>query len=231
MLHAALDTSLGFAFAVADGKDLLLSERLDGAGRDCDRQLAPWIQRLLAAHGLALRDIRRWSVGIGPGSFAGLRCGIAFAKGVATATCAQLRGVPSSLAIAHAAALTDDLSAMVLHDGRCGQVIPVRLVRESPGAPDWRLADSPTPCQPDALRATDAQCWCTAQADLLPPLPPTIAERLRGIEKFTAPPLLDAGEALYPWPADAAAAEASTTPLYVRQAVFVRPATLRAAPI
>ena len=80
MIQAAIDTSLTCVFAVADGERILFKGSLDSASRDNDQKLPPWILEKLSECGLKLQDIRRWTVGIGPGSFAGLRSGIAFIK-------------------------------------------------------------------------------------------------------------------------------------------------------
>jgi tRNA A37 threonylcarbamoyladenosine modification protein TsaB len=51
------------------------------------------IDELLTAHGLQARDIERWAVDVGPGSFTGVRVGVATIKGLAFATRAEVVGV------------------------------------------------------------------------------------------------------------------------------------------
>lgn len=55
--------------------------------------LVPQIEFLLKKNSLKLRDISRIAVSIGPGSFTGIRVGIAVAKGLSTALDCPLTGV------------------------------------------------------------------------------------------------------------------------------------------
>ncbi len=225
MIDAALDTSLGFALAVRRDGSLLLDAAIPAMGRESDRVLLPWLTEQLAQVGLKARDVERWTVGTGPGSFAGLRCGIALVKGVALVSGARLRGVPTSVAIAAALAGEGGATMGVLHDGRCGQVLLARVAR------DGHLLSAPEPLDPDALLSAENACdaYATLQAAQLPPLPEAVSARLHAAEGVSAARLLEASEELYPWPAegDVQAAERSVEPLYVRQAVFVRAAELR----
>lgn len=56
-------------------------------------QLIPSIQRLLAASGVTTADLTAFAVTTGPGSFTGLRIGVAAAKGMAAAVDAPLVGI------------------------------------------------------------------------------------------------------------------------------------------
>lgn len=213
MLHAALDTSLGFALALEEDEKLLLNANLPCVGRESDRLLLPWILEQLANTGKTPAEIERWTVGVGPGSFAGLRCGIAMVKGFAAASGAVIDGAPSSVALAAQAAQAGDRAVTVLHDGRCGQLIPVRVERAADDAP-WQLVGTPEPVFPDAVK-DDCDRWVTAQLSSLPALPPFVSARLVSLNAVDAAGLL------------CAATSNDTEPLYIRQAVFVKPATLR----
>ena len=195
--HASLDTSIGFSLAVLDGSQVVLQATMPGMGRESDRLLTPWLMSQLATKGISLQEITHWTLGTGPGSFAGLRCGIAMVKGIVAVTGAVMRGVPSAYALAVQAATPVAQMVGVLHDGRCGQVLLAKFSRHADG---FRLADDP---------------------------PPEIAECLKALPEIDASELARAPEALYPWPTDMAGMEQSTMPLYVRQAVFVKPAELR----
>jgi tRNA threonylcarbamoyladenosine biosynthesis protein TsaB len=59
---------------------------------------------LLAANGRTLADVDGWAIGIGPGSFTGLRIGLATLKGLAYAQRRPLAGASSLAAMALAAA-------------------------------------------------------------------------------------------------------------------------------
>ncbi len=225
MIDVALDTSLGFALAVRRDGSLLLETAIPAMGRESDRILPPWLTEQLGQLGLKAREVERWTLGTGPGSFAGLRCGIALVKGVALVSGARLRGVPTSVAIAAALAGEGNATVGVLHDGRCGQVLLARVARGG------RLLSAPEALDPDALLTPENACdaYATLQAASLPPLPESVSAHLRAAEGVAAARLLEASEELYPWPeaGDIAAAERSVEPLYVRQAVFVKPAELR----
>ncbi len=64
-------------------------------------QLAPRIADAARELGLAVRDLSLIAVGIGPGSFTGVRIGLATAQGIAAATGARLVGVSGLDVLAH----------------------------------------------------------------------------------------------------------------------------------
>jgi tRNA threonylcarbamoyladenosine biosynthesis protein TsaB len=65
--------------------------------------LAGAVERLLAAHGIGVRDLAGIAVSEGPGSFTGLRIGLAWAKGAAIGGGVPLLLIPAHEALAHAA--------------------------------------------------------------------------------------------------------------------------------
>ncbi len=219
MLHAALDTSVGSSFAVADGATVLFNTYLPAPARDSDRELAPWIIGQLAANHLQLADIRRWTVGVGPGSFSGLRFGIAFLKGIVAVTGAELRGVPSSQALADVAAAHASSANRigVLHDARCSQVILTVYERKT-DAPTPKLVTEPTILLPEQLQQPEYVCdaWTTVQPELLPSLPKRMAEAM------FIQPFPDASRLLQALDGDVAC-----EPIYVRPPVFVSPQPIR----
>ena len=64
-------------------------------------QLAPWIARVTAELGVTAAEVDLIGVGIGPGSFTGVRIGLATAKGMAAAGTAKLVGICGLDALAH----------------------------------------------------------------------------------------------------------------------------------
>ena len=64
-------------------------------------QLAPWIARVTAELGVTAAELDLIGVGIGPGSFTGVRIGLATAKGMAAAGTAKLVGICGLDALAH----------------------------------------------------------------------------------------------------------------------------------
>jgi tRNA threonylcarbamoyladenosine biosynthesis protein TsaB len=81
---------------------------------------------LLAEAGVGWREVDRIAVGVGPGGFTGLRVGIATARGLAQSLSAELVGVSSMQALAHAALADegdgDADSILAVIDARRGEV-------------------------------------------------------------------------------------------------------------
>jgi tRNA threonylcarbamoyladenosine biosynthesis protein TsaB len=65
--------------------------------------LLPHVDRVLALSGLTIRDVELLAVGLGPGSFTGVRIGVATAKGLALAHGTPMIGVRTSRVLARAA--------------------------------------------------------------------------------------------------------------------------------
>jgi tRNA threonylcarbamoyladenosine biosynthesis protein TsaB len=84
--------------------------------RGHQERLAPMAAEVMARAKLAFSDIGKIVVTVGPGSFTGLRVGLAFAKGLHLATGAPLAGIGSLQALA----------ASVDPEGQCAGVIDAR---------------------------------------------------------------------------------------------------------
>lgn len=88
----------------------LYIERSVGSGRD-----GAWV------NGLDLSGVERIVVGVGPGSFAGIRSALAFAKGFSIGSNCQVLGLPSPCAVA--AKLLDEVCSLaVVGDARQGKI-------------------------------------------------------------------------------------------------------------
>lgn len=96
----AVDTStfLGSVALLEDGA--LLAEQAASVRAAHGETLLPHLKGCLAAAKLALSDVDLFAVGIGPGSFTGVRIGVATLKGLALAEGTPLVGVSSLRAIA-----------------------------------------------------------------------------------------------------------------------------------
>ncbi|MDB5455643.1 MAG: tsaB, partial [Caulobacter sp.] len=120
MIVLALDTALpACSVAVLDGGRVLacLSEPMT---RGHQERLAPMAQEAMAAAGLQFTDLDRIGVTVGPGSFTGLRVGLAFAKGLSLALDIPCLGVGSLPALAASTAAPGLIAACI--DAKRGQV-------------------------------------------------------------------------------------------------------------
>jgi tRNA threonylcarbamoyladenosine biosynthesis protein TsaB len=112
------------AVATADG--LVLAETVAAAGPAHTRRLLADTHHALSMAGADLADIDAVIVGLGPGTFTGLRIGIATARALAQATGAALRGVPTlatlALALAEGDAAAKARALVPLIDGKRGEV-------------------------------------------------------------------------------------------------------------
>ncbi len=116
----AFDTSTEWcSVALYDPATGVRAEQTWHAGRDQTAQLLPTVQQLLKGIKRSLGDIHSVAVALGPGSFTGLRVGLATAKGLAAARNWPLWGVPTLdiLGYAHSAITAAPVCA-VLTAGR-----------------------------------------------------------------------------------------------------------------
>jgi tRNA threonylcarbamoyladenosine biosynthesis protein TsaB len=100
MIVLGLDTCLAScSVAVRDGERVLASAR-EVMARGHQERLAPMAQQVMAEAGLSFDRLDRIGVTVGPGSFTGLRVGIAFAKGLAAALSLPAAGIGTLEALA-----------------------------------------------------------------------------------------------------------------------------------
>jgi tRNA threonylcarbamoyladenosine biosynthesis protein TsaB len=100
--------------------------------------LMPAIETLLRDEGIKVADLGAIAVGLGPGSYTGLRIGLTAAKTLAYAASKPLVALDSLEAIARNAP-DDMLNVVVAVDAQRGDAYIARFARSSPGAPLLRL--------------------------------------------------------------------------------------------
>jgi len=137
MIVLGLDTCLNAcSVAVLDGETVLASAS-EAMARGHQERLAPMAQAVMADAGLPFSRLQRIGATVGPGSFTGLRVGVAFAKGLASALGVPAVGIGSLEALAAEApglvaavidARRDQLYLQVFDDGHAlmaPDVLPV----------------------------------------------------------------------------------------------------------
>ncbi|HEY8615442.1 tRNA (adenosine(37)-N6)-threonylcarbamoyltransferase complex dimerization subunit type 1 TsaB [Phenylobacterium sp.] len=122
-----LDTCLNAcSVAVLDG-GRVRAHASELMARGHQERLAPMTQRVMAEAGLPFSALQRIGVTVGPGSFTGLRVGVAFAKGLSAALAIPAAGVGALEALAAEAqglvfaaidARRDQLYLQAFEDGR-----------------------------------------------------------------------------------------------------------------
>lgn len=158
MKYLALDTS-GQSCSVALEVDGRRSQSLDTVGRQHARQLPDMVQTVLADAGLGLRQIDGLICCVGPGSFAGVRVGVAYAKGLALGLDVPIAAV-SSLALLAEGARKKHGAQRVLAalDARMGEIYVGDYRCQRNGM--W-TADEERVCPPDQIQfASDAAQPC-----------------------------------------------------------------------
>jgi tRNA threonylcarbamoyladenosine biosynthesis protein TsaB len=120
MFVLALDTANGACSAAVLKDGAVLSAISEPMMRGHQERLAPLVRQVMDEAGLAFADLDRIGVTVGPGSFTGLRVGLAFAKGLGLALGKPCVGVGSLEALA-ASAPGAGLTAAVI-DAKRGQV-------------------------------------------------------------------------------------------------------------
>jgi tRNA threonylcarbamoyladenosine biosynthesis protein TsaB len=133
---------------VRDGS--VLAEGVHREARTHTASLPALIERVLGDAGVGVADVDAVAVSIGPGSFTGLRIGLALAKGLVFASGAALVGVPTLEALACVAEEPAGTTVCAALDARKREVYAA-LFRASDGVPRRLTAD--LALAPEALAA------------------------------------------------------------------------------
>jgi len=122
MIVLGIDTSTRFA-SVAIVQDGVVLAESTGDGRGHGSDLLVLIDAVCVGAAIGAHDLDAVAVGAGPGSFTGLRIGMATAKGIAFAAKCPLWAVSSLAALAHEVLLERELALIVaVLDARKGEV-------------------------------------------------------------------------------------------------------------
>ena len=128
----ALDTSTPrAAIAIATAAGRVFAASPDPSARH-GRVLVSAIGKLLAEAGLEVSDLDGFAVGLGPGSYTGLRIGLTAAKSLAYVAEKPLTGLDSLEVIAHNAPL-DERNVSVIADAQRGDVYLAEFRRADSG--------------------------------------------------------------------------------------------------
>jgi len=145
----AIDTSTAkIGLALHDGSQVF-AEMVLQTGRHHTRELALLVDQTLGRVGVSAADLKAVAVALGPGSFTGLRVGLAFAKGMVGALAVPLLGIPTFEAVAAAVQPREgyDLLAAVLPAGRKRLAVGWYFLQDG----SWRRRGAPEVLTADEL--------------------------------------------------------------------------------
>ena len=117
----ALETSARAVSVAVTENGVVLASACQNNGLTHSRTLMPLAENLLCGIGLAARDMDLFAVAAGPGSFTGIRIGVAAAKGLAFGAERPTVGVSTLAALARNVAFADGLIVAAM-DARRQQV-------------------------------------------------------------------------------------------------------------
>jgi tRNA threonylcarbamoyladenosine biosynthesis protein TsaB len=150
----ALDTTTRAGSVAFVEDDRIVDERSGDAARTHAQRLPGEIIALADANGLAWPDVDLFAVGSGPGSFTGLRIGIATIQGLAFVCGRRIVGVPALEALAHRASLDvppDTLVAAWMDAHRREVFAAVYRVTDAPAFTPERLVEVEGPTVGEAI--------------------------------------------------------------------------------
>ena len=179
VLTLAIDCSARFCSVALfdDGEDRILATASPDIGRGHAEQLPAVLQSVLADAGVDLSRVGRIGVTVGPGSFAGIRVGVAFARGLALALDVPVVGVGSLEGIAIPAARHHGKAVMAVLDAKRDHVWAILV--DAGGTVTAPAAER----SPQAAAALALETGCAligSGATLLAGLEPSLASRIVG---------------------------------------------------
>lgn len=218
----AIDTATeGLALGLdIDGRRHCFDRRV---GRGHSEQLRVQLDALLAEAGLLPAQLDAVICGVGPGSFAGLRIGVGFVKGLALALDLPVLPVSSLAALAEGAlhGTATGRQALACIDARMGEVYWARYRRTADGG--LALQAGPGLCAPETVPVDTVPGAASGDVGSGSGFRLAALVSRVGITDFDADALPGAGDYLtlgrQGWQAGAAISADALAPLYLRQRV------------
>ncbi len=133
MLVLGVESSAGPASAAVARDGRLLGECFVNTKQTHSQTLLPMIETLLHSLGLTCGDLGRIAVTNGPGSFTGVRIGVACVKGLAFPQDIPCCGISTLEAIAYGGVVCQGSILCAVMDARCGQVYNALFQAEERG--------------------------------------------------------------------------------------------------
>ena len=160
----AIDTSTSLASIAVAVDEQIVAESLVNTNRTLSARLEPEIERLLATVGLTFNGIDIFASSVGPGSFTGVRGGIATIQGIALAVGKPCAGFSSLAMLAMNFSLQPTLVCPML-DARkseaygalydCSSAIPSPRINDCVLSPAALLDKIAALCEPSVIFAGD----------------------------------------------------------------------------
>ena len=173
MIILGIDTSATMISVALASGTTLLGEFFAHSRQNHSASLLPMIDSLLRHCGLATNEIERFCVTQGPGSFTGLRIGVATAKGLATAQNKPCAGISTLQAMAAGATTLLQGTLCCAMDARREQVyaalfrngarlcddeaLPIVALEQRLDGPVWFLGDGAQLCYNTMQKRSDWQ--------------------------------------------------------------------------
>lgn len=191
MIVLALDTALELCSVAVLQDGATRAVRSEAMARGHQERLAPMVAEVMAEAGLGFAAVDRIGVTVGPGSFTGLRVGLAFAKGLGSALSRPVVGVGTLQALAAGDERPGATVAVI--DARREQAYLQAFEAGRPLAPPEALALADVPARLAGLQVRRlvgpgapllADAFPDAEVDPLPGPDPVVLGRLAAV----APP-------------------------------------------
>eukprot|EP00439_Symbiodinium_sp_Y106_P088195 s1_g731.t1 len=184
----AIDTGQAACSVALWREGTIVAHRLKAMPKGHAEALVPMIEEVQAEAGFAFEDLDAFAVTVGPGTFTGLRVGLATARGLAVAADKPLIGVTTLEAIAWPARseATENTAIAAAFDARRNEIYLQCFTSEGEGITEPALVS----LDDVAARVPDQALLCVGTGANL------VRERLQGhghdVRAASAPPLPDA---------------------------------------